>query len=75
MSRSPDGAQHEPQRAAEAGVGPKRVGEGGLLREVVKRLRRKLGDDAAGPSHIIAKPRVRYRMVAGETPSQQSGVK
>lgn len=53
MSRSPDGAQHEPQRAAEVGVGLKQVGEGGLLREVVKRLRRKLGDDAAGPRHII----------------------
>ena len=29
--------------------GPERTGEPGLVREVVKRLRRKLGDDAATP--------------------------
>ncbi len=43
---------------------PQRVGEGWLLRNVVKRLRRKLGDDAADPRYIITEPRVGYRMAA-----------
>ena len=47
--------------------GPERVGEGGLLRDVVKRLRRKLGDDAASPRYIITEPRVGYRLAAVET--------
>ena len=42
--------------------GPERVGEGWLLRNVVKKLRRKLGDDAADPRCIITEPRVGYRM-------------
>ena len=46
--------------------GPERVGEGWLVRDVVKRLRRKLGDDAADPRYIITEPRVGYRMAAGE---------
>ena len=46
--------------------GPERVGEGWLLRNVVKKLRRKLGDDAADPRYIITEPRVGYRMAAGE---------
>ena len=46
--------------------GPERVGEGGLLRDVVKRLRRKLGDAAASPRYVITEPRVGYRMAAGE---------
>ena len=37
--------------------GPERVGEGWLLRNVVKKLRRKLGDDAADPRYIITEPR------------------
>jgi PAS domain S-box-containing protein len=47
--------------------GPERVGEDWLVRDVVKRLRRKLGDDADDPRHIITEPRVGYRMAAGET--------
>ena len=56
--------------------GPERAGEGWLLRNVVKKLRRKLGDDAADPRYIFTEPRVGYRMVAGdgETESEQSVV-
>ena len=46
--------------------GPEKVGEGWLLRNVVNRLRRKLGDDASDPRYIVTEPRVGYRMVAGE---------
>ena len=46
--------------------GPERVGEGWLLRNVVKKLRRKLGDDAADPRYIATEPRMGYRMAAGE---------
>ena len=49
--------------------GPGRVGEGWLVRDVVKRLRRKLGDAAADPRYIFTEPRVGYRMpVAEEVP-------
>ena len=47
--------------------GPERVGEGWLLRNVVKVLRRKLGDDAGNPKYIFTEPRVGYRMAAGDT--------
>ena len=47
--------------------GPERVGETWLLRDVVKRLRRKLGDSAAKPKHIITEPRVGYRMANAST--------
>ena len=40
--------------------------KGWLVRDVVKRLCRKLGDDAADPRYIITEPRVGYRMAAGE---------
>ena len=46
--------------------GPERVGEGWLLRDVVKRLRHKLGDDARNPRYIITEPRVGYRMPVEE---------
>ena len=46
--------------------GPERVGEAWLVRNVVKRLRRKLGDDAADPRYIVTEPRVGYRMGVGE---------
>ena len=42
------------------------MGEGWLLWDVVKRLRRKLGDDAADPRYIVTEPRKGYRMAAGE---------
>ncbi len=47
--------------------GPERVGEGWLVRNVVKRLRRKLGDDAADPRHIVTEPRKGYRMAVGDS--------
>ena len=46
--------------------GPERVGESWLVRNVVKRLRRKLGDDADDPRYIFTEPRVGYRMAMGE---------
>ena len=33
-----------------------------LLRSFVKKLRRKLGDDASSPTYIFTEPRVGYRM-------------
>ena len=53
--------------------GPERVGEGWLLRNVVKVLRRKLGDSAADPRYIVTEPRVGYRMASGEGNSQRYG--
>ena len=46
--------------------GPERMGEGWLLRDVVKRLRRKLGDSAANPRYVITEPRVGYRLAVGD---------
>ena len=43
--------------------GPGRTGESWLVRDVVKRLRRKLGDNAEDPVYISTEPRVGYRMV------------
>ena len=37
-----------------------------MLRDVVKKLSRKLGDDAADPRYIVTEPRKGYRMAAGE---------
>ena len=45
-----------------------RTGEPGLVRNVVKRLRRKLGDDADNPTYIFTEPRVGYRMPQAEQP-------
>ena len=57
--------------------GPERVGEPWLVREVVKRLRRKLGDPAADPTYIFTVPRVGYSMGRsegqGETVSASPG--
>ncbi|MCY3783203.1 MAG: ATP-binding protein [Chloroflexi bacterium] len=46
--------------------GPERVGDPWLVRDVVKRLRRKLGDDADNPKFIFTEPRVGYRMAVEE---------
>ena len=49
--------------------GPEKVGEPWLVRDVVKRLRRKLGDSANSPRYIVTEPRVGYKMAklsAGE---------
>ncbi len=45
--------------------GPEKVGEPWLVRDMVRRLRRKLGDDAEAPRYIITEPRVGYRMARG----------
>ena len=41
------------------------MGEPWLVREVVKRLRSKLGDAADHPTYIFTEPRVGYRMSSG----------
>ena len=46
--------------------GPERVGEPWLVRDVIKRLRRKLGDDARNPRYILTEHRVGYHMAATE---------
>ena len=51
--------------------GPEQVGEGWLLSDVVKKLRRKLSDDAVGPRYIVTQPRVGYHMAAGEPVCEQ----
>ena len=42
--------------------GEERPDGSGTLRTVVKRLRRKLGDDATNPRYILTRPRVGYVM-------------
>ena len=54
--------------------GLERTGEPWLVREVVKRLRSKLGDDANSPAYIFTEPRVGYRMAEGETLEQEDGL-
>ena len=51
--------------------GPERVGEPWLVRDMVRRLRRKLGDDADDPKYVITEPRVGYRMATRETRNEQ----
>ena len=46
--------------------GPDKGEDSGPVRNIVKRLRRKLGEDAANPAFIFAVPRVGYRMETGE---------
>ena len=45
--------------------GPERVGKAWLLRDVVKRLRRKLGDNGSNPKYVITEPGSGYRMPIG----------
>ena len=47
--------------------GPDKGEDTGPVRNIVKRLRRKLGEDAANPAFIFAVPRVGYRMAKVET--------
>ena len=46
--------------------GPDKGEDTGPVRNIVKRLRRKLGEDASNPAFIFAVPRVGYRMEKGE---------
>ena len=48
--------------------GPGRVGDAWLVRNVVKLLRRKQGDDADNPRYIFTEPRGGYRMASGASP-------
>ena len=43
------------------------------VRNIVGRLRRKLGDDAGNPAYIFAEPSVGYRMVEGEGTGEGTG--
>ena len=47
--------------------GPNYAGDSRLLRAMVKKLRRKLGDDATNPKYIVTEPRVGYRMYRPES--------
>ncbi len=47
--------------------GPGRAGEPWLIRNMIKRLRSKLNDDADNPTYIFTEPRVGYRMPKGES--------
>ena len=51
--------------------GPERVGEPWLVRDIIMRLRRKLGDSADNPSYIFTEPRVGYWMTTGEASETQ----
>ena len=46
------------------------AGGSGPVRAIVKRLRRKLGDDASNPTYIFTKRRIGYWMERPESPSQ-----
>ena len=52
--------------------GPGNSGDAGLVRTVVQRLRRKLGDDADNSVYIFTEPRVGYRMPRGETAGKEA---
>ena len=51
--------------------GPDKGEDSGPVRNIVKRLRRKLGDDANNPTYILNEPRVGYRMARGEEQKQE----
>lgn len=46
--------------------GLRHSGDSGLVRTIIRRLRAKLGDDAANPRYVFAEPRVGYCMVERE---------
>ena len=52
--------------------GPDKGEDSGPVRNIVKRLRRKLGEDAANPAFIFAEPRFGYRMEQGEEPEERT---
>ncbi len=51
--------------------GPDKGGGSGPVRNIVKRLRRKLGDDPGSPVYILTEPSVGYRMEEGEGPERE----
>ena len=48
-------------------------GDARVVRAVIKRLRAKLGDDAAQPTYVFTEPHVGYRMRSAETPDPRAG--
>ena len=48
-----------------------KTGGSGPVRNIIKRLRGKLGDDAGNPTYIFNEPRVGYRMPEGEVPGPE----
>ena len=50
--------------------GPDKGADSAPVRNIVKRLRRKLDDDPGNPGYIFAEPTVGYRMEMGEGPGQ-----
>ena len=53
--------------------GPDYSGDSRLLRSFVKKLRRKLNDDADSPRYIFTEPRVGYRMVKTRSIRRRAG--
>ena len=51
--------------------GPGTTGQPGLVRNVIKRLRQKLQDNARNPTYIHTQPRVGYRMAKPTAPRQE----
>ena len=51
--------------------GPDKGQDSAPVRNIVRRLRRKLGDDPDNPGYIFAEPSVGYRMEKGEVPEQE----
>ena len=47
-----------------------KTGGSGPVRNIIKRLRGKLGDEAGNPAYIFNEPRVGYRMPEAETPER-----
>ena len=58
------------QRLLERVWGPDKGEDSGPVRNIVRRLRRKLDDDPDDPSCIFALPTVGYRMAEGEAPGE-----
>ena len=53
--------------------GPERVGQPWLVRDIVKRLRHKLGESADNPTYIFTEPRVGYWMATEEASEAKKG--
>ena len=51
--------------------GPDKGLDSGPVRNIVRRLRRKLGDDPGNPRYIFAEPSVGYRMAMGDTQERE----
>ena len=53
--------------------GPRKQGDLRALRTHLRRLRRKLGEDASNATYFFAEPRVGYRMAKGDTQAAVEG--